>query len=140
MHLKVTYRDMKRNSIKIEKHGLQSQKASPPINDLVVSKLIWLSSWKYQTPNSTQPAIKILKIRYKVNPTIKQDTKPSDKTSNMYRLTKDEDNKMRRDPVTSTYEKTKRKIKKKERISWKSHLTLLIQWISSTPQRMNVEE
>ena len=40
MHLKVPYRDMKRNSIKIEKHGLQNQKASPPINDLVVWKMI----------------------------------------------------------------------------------------------------
>ena len=58
---------------------------------------------------------------------------PSDKTSNMYRLTKDEDNKMRRDPVTSTYEKTKRKIKKKERISGKSHLTLIEWTLTLTP-------
>ena len=59
---------------------------------------------------------------------------PSDETSNIYRLTKDEHNKMRRDPITSTYKKAKRKIKKKERISSKSHLTLLIEWtLTLTP-------
>ena len=58
---------------------------------------------------------------------------PSDKTSNMYRLTKDEDNKMRRGPITSTYKKTKRKIKKKERISGKSHLTLIEWTLTLTP-------
>ena len=39
MRLKVTYCDMEENSIKIETHGLKSQKALLPINDLAVLKM-----------------------------------------------------------------------------------------------------
>ena len=40
---------------------------------------------------------------------------PSDKASNMYRLTKDEDNKMRRNPITSTYKKNQAKNQEKRK-------------------------
>ena len=39
MRLKVTYCDMEENSIKIETHGLKSQKALLSINDLAVLKM-----------------------------------------------------------------------------------------------------
>ena len=51
---------------------------------------------------------------------------PADKTSNMYRLTKEECNKMRRNATTSTYKKANKNIKKrikKEKKSLKSHST-----------------
>ena len=38
---------------------------------------------------------------------------PADKTSNMYRLAKEEYNKMRRSAINSTYEKANEKIKKR---------------------------
>ena len=38
---------------------------------------------------------------------------PADKTSNMYRLTKEEYNKMRRNAITSTYKKANGNIKKR---------------------------
>ena len=62
---------------------------------------------------------------------------PTDKTSNMYRLTKEENNKMLRDTTTSLYKKPvklstkkKKKAKEKEKKSFKAHLTtLLIGWM-----------
>ena len=38
---------------------------------------------------------------------------PADKTSNMYRLTKEQHNKMRRNAITSTYKKANGSIKKR---------------------------
>ena len=58
---------------------------------------------------------------------------PAGKTSNMYRITKEEYNKMRRNAITSTYKKANENIKKRinenEKKSLKSHsATLLIGW------------
>ena len=63
---------------------------------------------------------------------------PTDKTSNMYRLTKEENSKILRDTMTSLQKKTneiikkkKKKEKEKEKKSFKAHLTtLLIGWMS----------
>ena len=66
---------------------------------------------------------------------------PADKTSNMYRLTKEECNKMRRNATTSTNKKANKNIKKrikKEKKSLKSHsTTLLTGWPLTLSPRLN---
>ena len=61
---------------------------------------------------------------------------PADKTSNMYRLTKEECNKMRRNATTSIYKKANKNIKKiikKEKKLLKSHSTTLLTGWTLTP-------
>ena len=65
----------------------------------------------------------IPKLHNQLQRTLKSDIKliqqssktltPADKTSNMYRISKEEYNKMRRNAITSTYKKANEKIKKR---------------------------
>ena len=115
-------------------NGLKSQKTPPPINKLPTfeNDLIELvKNIKFQTVrNQLQRKLKSdIKLIQQSSKTLK----PADKTSKMYRITKEEYNKMRRNAITSTYKKANENIKKrineKEKKSLKSHsATLLIGW------------
>ena len=87
--------------------------------------------------------IKFQTVRNQLQRTLKSDMKliqqssktltPADKTSNMYRITKEDYNKMHRNTITSTYKKANENIKKrtneKGKKPLKSHsTTLLIGW------------
>ena len=106
MRWKVIYCDMKGNRIKTETYGLKSQKTPPPINELAAFENDLIELVKN---------IKFRTVQNQLQRTLKSDTKsiqqssktltPADKTSNMYRLTKEEYNKMRRNAITSTYKK-----------------------------------
>ena len=96
MRWKVIYCDMKENSIK-KKHGLKSHKTRPPINELAAfeNDLIEIvKNIKFQT------------VHNQLQGTLKSDIQSiqqSSKTSNMYRLTKEEDNKIHKNATTSAY-------------------------------------
>ena len=109
---------MKGNSIKTETYGLKNLKTPPPIDELAAFE------------NDLIELVKNIKFRPVLNQlqrTLKSDIKliqqsnktltPADKTSNMYRLTKEEYNKLCRNAITSTYKKANRKLMKKERKS-----------------------
>ena len=114
MRWKVIYCDMKGNRIKTETYGLKSQKTSPPLSELAAfeNDLIELAK-----------NIKFRTVQIQLQRTLKSDIKsiqqssktlaPADKTSNTYRLTKDEYNKIRGNAITSTYKKANGNIKKR---------------------------
>ena len=105
---------MKGNRIKTETYGLKNRKTPPPINELAAfeNDLIELvKNIKFRMVQKQLP--RTLKSDIK---SIQQSSKtitPADETSNMYRLTKEEYNKMRRNAITSTYKKANRNIKKR---------------------------
>ena len=73
----------------------------------------WISE-KYQISNSTQPATKnVIKLDIKLVQQSSKTLTPAEKTSNTYKITKEEYNKMRRNAITSTYKKAKENIKKR---------------------------
>ena len=105
---------MKGNSIKTETYGLKSPKTPPPINELAAFENDLIELVKN---------IKFRAVQNQLQRTLKSDIKsiqqsskaltPADKTSNMYRLTKEEYNKTRRNAITSTYKKANGSIKKR---------------------------
>ena len=100
MRWKVISCDMKGNRIKTETYGLKSQKTPPPINELAAFENDLIELVKN---------IKFRTVQNQLQRTLKSDIKsiqqssktltPADKTSNMYRLTKEEYNKMRRNAI-----------------------------------------
>ena len=105
---------MKGNSIKTETYGLKSPKTPPPINELAAFENDLIELVKN---------IKFRAVQNQLQRTLKSDIKsiqqsskaltPADKTSNMYRLTKEEYSKTRRNAITSTYKKANGSIKKR---------------------------
>ena len=114
MRWKVIYCDMKGNRIKTETYGLKSHKTPPPINELAAfeNDLIELvKNIKFRTAQNQLQR----KLKSDIK-SIQQSSKtltPADKTSSMYRPTKEEYNKMRRNAITSTYKKANGDIKKR---------------------------
>ena len=113
MRWKVIYCDMK-GSIKAETYGLKSQKAPPPINELAAFEnyLIELvKNIKFQiVHNYIQRTLKSdINLIQESNKTLT----PANKMSNMYRITKEEHNKMRRNAIISAYKKANENIKKR---------------------------
>ena len=101
-------------SIKTETYGLKSQKLLPPINKIAVFEidLIELAkNIKFRTVHN--------QLQRKVKSDIKlieQSSKTltiADKTSNMYRLTNEESNKMRRNAIKKANKNIKKRINKK---------------------------
>ena len=102
-----------KGNIKTETYGLKSQKTTPPINELAAFENDWIELVKN---------IKFRTVHNQLQRTLKSDIKliqqsrktltPADKTSNMYRISKEEYNKMRRNAITSTYKKANENIKK----------------------------
>ena len=109
---------MKENSIKTETYGLKSQITPPQINELAafendlieLVKNIKFGTVHNQLQGTLKSDIKLMQQSSKI-------VTPAGKTSNMYRLTKEEYNKMRRNAKTSTYKKANGNIK--ERINEK---------------------
>ena len=105
---------MKGNSIKTETYVLKSQKTPPLINELAAFEKDLVELVKN---------IKFWTVYNQLQGTLKSDVKliqqssktltPANKTSNMYRLTKEEYNKMCRNAITSTYKKANGNIKKR---------------------------
>ena len=103
-----------KGSIKTETYGLKIQKTTPPINELAAFENDWIELVKN---------IKFRTVHNQLQRTLKSDIKliqqssktltPADKTSNMYRISKEEYNKMRRNAITSTYKKANENIKKR---------------------------
>ena len=113
MRWKVIYCDMKGNNIKTETYGLKRQKAPPPINELAAfeNDLIELvKNIKFPTVHNQLQAM--LKSDIKLIQQSSKTLTPAYKTSNMYRLTKEKYNKMRRNAITSAYKKANGNIKK----------------------------
>ena len=105
---------MKGNSIKTETYGLKSQKTAPPINELAAfeNDLIELvKNIKFRAVHNQLQGT--LKSNIKLIQQSSKTLTPADKTSNMYRLTKEEYNKMRRNAVISAYKKDNGNIKKR---------------------------
>ena len=106
MRWKVIYCDMKGNRNKTETYGLKSQNTPPPINELAAFENDLIELVKN---------IKFRTVQNQLQRTLKSDIKsiqqssktqtPADKTSNMYRLTKEEYNKMRRNAKRKHQEK-----------------------------------
>ena len=98
--------------IKVENYGLKSLKCPP-----VVKELTQFENELMQIAKE----VKFRKLRNSFQTRLKEDTKniknsektliAADKTSNMYRLTKDEYNNLKSNAITSTYKKTSGKIK-----------------------------
>ena len=117
MDWKVTYCDMKGNSIKTKTDGLKNLKTSPPIKELVafendlieLVKNIKLRTVHNQLQRTLKSDIKLIQRARQSSETLT----PADKTSNMYRLTREEYNKMRRNAITSTYKKFNGNMKKR---------------------------
>ena len=65
---------------------------------------------------------------------------PTDKTSNMYRLTKEENNKMLRDTTTSLYKKTSEIINKKKKKSKRKRKEIVQSSFDNIINRMDVLE
>ena len=113
MRWKVIYCSMK-GRIKTERYGLKSQKTPPLINELATfeNDLIELvKNIKFRTVhNQLQRSLKSdIKLIQQPSTTLT----PADKMSNMHRITKEEYNKMRRNAITSTYQKANENIKKR---------------------------
>ena len=90
------------------------QKTQPSINELAAFENDLIELWKnikFRTvPNQLQRTLKSdIKLIQQSSKTLT----PAGKTSNMYRITKEEYNKMHRNPITSTYKKAKENIKKR---------------------------
>ena len=112
MRWKVIYFDMKGNNIKTETYGLKSQKTPSPINELAAfeNDLIELvKNIKFPTVHNQLQAM--LKSDIKLIQQSSKTLTPAYKTSNMYRLTKEKYNKMRRNAITSAYKKANGNIK-----------------------------
>ena len=91
MRWKVIYCDMKGNSIKTETYGLKSLKTPPPNNELAAfeNDLIELvKNIKFRTVQNQQKTT--LKSNIKLIQQSRKILTPADKTSNIYRLTKEE--------------------------------------------------
>ena len=91
MRWKVIYCDMKGNSIKTETYGLKSLKTPPPNNELAAfeNDLIELvKNIKFRTVQNQQKTT--LKSNIKLIQQSRKTLTPADKTSNIYRLTKEE--------------------------------------------------
>ena len=102
---------MKGNNIKTETYGLKSQKTPSPINELAAfeNDLIELvKNIKFPTVHNQLQAMLKSDITQQSSKTLT----PAYKTSNMYRLTKEKYNKMRRNAITSAYKKADGNIKK----------------------------
>ena len=113
MRWKVIYCNMK-GSIKTETYGLKSQKTPPPIKELEAfeNDLIELvKNIKFRTVHNQLQ--RTLKSDIKLIQQSSKTLTPADKTSNMYRISKEEYNKMRRNAITSTYKKANENIKKR---------------------------
>ena len=113
MRWKVIHFDMKGNNIKTETYGLKSQKTPSPINELAAfeNDLIELvKNIKFPTVHNQLQAM--LKSDIKLIQQSSKTLTPAYKTSNMYRLTKEKYNKMRRNAITSAYKKANGNIKK----------------------------
>ena len=116
MVIKRIYCEMK-GSIETETYGLKSQKTPTPINELkelaaFKNNLIELvKNIKFRTVHSQLQ--RTLKSDIKLTQQSSKTLTPTDKTSNMYRITKEEYNKMRRNAITSTYKKANENIKKR---------------------------
>ena len=86
-----------KGSIKIETYGLKSQKTPPPINELAAFENDFIELLKnVKFPTVHNQLKRTLKSDIK---SIQQSSKTltlADKTSNMYRVTKEEYNKMRK--------------------------------------------
>ena len=120
MVIKRIYCEMK-GSIETETYGLKSQKTPTPINELkelaaFKNNLIELvKNIKFRTVHSQLQ--RTLKSDIKLTQQSSKTLTPTDKTSNMYRITKEEYNKMRRNAITSNDKKANENIKKKKKKS-----------------------
>ena len=106
-----------KGSIKTETYGLKSQKTPPPINELATfeNDLIELvKNSKFRTVHNHLQ--RMLKSDIKLIQQSSKTLTPADKTSNMYRITKEEYNKMRRNVEMQLPQPTKKptKTSKKE--------------------------
>ena len=109
---KVVYCGMK-GSIKRETYGLKSQRTPHLSNQLAAFENDLIELVKN---------IKLRTVHNQLQRTLKSDIKliqqssktltPADKTSSMYRIAKEEHNKIRRNAITSTYKKANENIKK----------------------------
>ena len=103
-----------KESIKTETYGLKSQKTTPPIkaleafeNDLIeLVKNIKFRTVHNQLQRTLKSDIKLIQQSSKT-------LTPAGKTSDMYRISKEEYNKMRRNAIASTYKKVNENIKKR---------------------------
>ena len=108
------------NSVSKQTYGLKSFKTPPPVSELLPFE------------NDLFELVKKVKFRkvknvfqQKLNEDIRnirnsdKTITPADKTANMYRLTKDEYNKMLHNSITSAYKKTNNNIKKRININGK---------------------
>ena len=103
-----------KGNIKTETYGMKSQKTAPPINELAAFENDWIELVKN---------IKFRTVHNQLQRTLKSDIKliqqssktltPADQTSNMYRITKEEYSKMRRNAITSTNKKANENIQKR---------------------------
>ena len=98
-----------------QKHiGLKSQQTPTPVNELAAfeNDLIELvKNIKFRTVHNQLQ--RTLKSDIKLIQQSSKTLTPADKTSNMYRISKEEYNKMRRNAITSTYKKANENIKKR---------------------------
>ena len=100
--------------IKVENFGLKSLKCPPVVREL--------SQFEHELLQIAKD-IKFKKLRSNFQTRLKEDARkirnsdktliPADKTSNMYRLTKDEYNNLKTSAITSTYKKASEKIKER---------------------------
>ena len=103
-----------KGSIKTETYGLKSQKTPPPMNELAAfeNDLIELvKNIKFRTVHNQLQ--RTLKSDIKLIQQSSKTLTPTNITSNMYRMTKEEYNKMCRNVITSTYKKANENIKKR---------------------------
>ena len=102
-----------KGSIKTETYGLKSQKTPPSIKELETfeNDLIELvKNIKFRTVHNQLQ--RTLKSDIKLIQQSSKTLTPADKTSNMYRISKEEYSKMRRNAITSTYKKPTKTSKK----------------------------
>ena len=102
-----------KGSIKTETYGLKCQKTPPPINDLAAFEndlIELLKNIKFRTGHNQLQ--RTLKSDIKLIQQSSKTLTPAYIMSNMYRITKEEYNKMRRNAITSTYKKANENIKK----------------------------
>ena len=114
MRWKAIFQDTKKEKSNQQRYGLRSFKIPPPVKELAAfeSELIELVK-----------NIKFRKVKNQLQNQLKEDIKKinqsdktltfADKSSNMYRLTKEEYVKMRRNAITSTYKKNKQQHQEK---------------------------
>ena len=87
-------------------------------------RIDWIGE-EHKIPKSQKPATKSIEKRHEKKKDSCKTLTLTGKSSNMYRLTKEEDVKMRRNAITSAYKKTNSNIKKeltlKENKLWKMY-------------------